>query len=246
MNMPPAPPRRHAPSEERPYPTARADRAPPPCRAPSLGPRRTRLTRRPPLGLLPTPPPRAPTGPAKVAAAAAALLLSELLREREPLLAWARDDDSPTSVIRDDDGGVPRTARPDPSVHRCVAGAPAPSRGPRAPEPAARARRRTHLRQVPRGPRAARQAPRAAAGVAARRRRARARADALARDDRPPPQAYDQHLNMVLGDVEETVTTQELDPETDEEIIRTSKRNIEMLFVRGDVLILVSPPLRTT
>lgn len=39
---------------------------------------------------------------------------------------------------------------------------------------------------------------------------------------------------MVLGDVEETVTTQELDPETDEEIIRTSKRNIEMLFVRGD------------
>lgn len=58
--------------------------------------------------------------------------------------------------------------------------------------------------------------------------------------------AYDQHLNMVLGDVEETVTTQELDPETDEEIIRTSKRHIEMLFVRGDVLILVSPPLRTT
>jgi hypothetical protein len=71
---------------------------------------------------------------------------------------------------------------------------------------------------------------------------------------------------MVLGDVEETVTTQELDPETDEEIIRTSKRHIEMLFVRGDargrrraarprvkgnarraqVLILVSPPLRTT
>ena len=62
------------------------------------------------------------------------------------------------------------------------------------------------------------------------------------------------------------MTTQELDPETEEEIIRTSKRNIEMLFVRGDarpagayppprgpapghraqVLILVSPPLRTT
>ncbi|CAM9809164.1 unnamed protein product [Heterosigma akashiwo] len=58
--------------------------------------------------------------------------------------------------------------------------------------------------------------------------------------------AYDQHLNMVLGDVEETVTTQEIDEETYEEIIRTSKRNIEMLFVRGDVVILVSPPLRTT
>ena len=39
---------------------------------------------------------------------------------------------------------------------------------------------------------------------------------------------------MVLGDVEETVTTQEVDQETEEEIIRTSKRQIEMLFVRGD------------
>ena len=58
--------------------------------------------------------------------------------------------------------------------------------------------------------------------------------------------AYDQHLNLVLGDVEETVTTQEVDQETEEEIIRTSKRQIEMLFVRGDALILVSPPLRTT
>ena len=58
--------------------------------------------------------------------------------------------------------------------------------------------------------------------------------------------AYDNHLNMVLGDVEETVTTQEVDQETEEEIIRTSKRQIEMLFVRGDALILVSPPLRTT
>jgi len=39
--------------------------------------------------------------------------------------------------------------------------------------------------------------------------------------------AYDQHLNMVLGDVEETVTSQDIDPETSEEIIRTSKRTIE-------------------
>ncbi len=45
--------------------------------------------------------------------------------------------------------------------------------------------------------------------------------------------AYDNHL-------------QEVDQETEEEIIRTSKRQIEMLFVRGDALILVSPPLRTT
>ena len=32
--------------------------------------------------------------------------------------------------------------------------------------------------------------------------------------------AYDQHLNMVLGDVEETVTTVEIDEETYEEIYK--------------------------
>ena len=38
--------------------------------------------------------------------------------------------------------------------------------------------------------------------------------------------AYDQHLNMIISDVEETVTTVELDEETFEEIYRTSKRNL--------------------
>mmetsp|Transcript_36273 Transcript_36273/g.43808 ORF Transcript_36273/g.43808 Transcript_36273/m.43808 type:complete len:100 (-) Transcript_36273:508-807(-) len=57
--------------------------------------------------------------------------------------------------------------------------------------------------------------------------------------------AYDQHLNMILGDVEETVTTVEIDDETYEEIIKTSKRAVQYLFVRGDVVILVSPPLRS-
>ena len=56
--------------------------------------------------------------------------------------------------------------------------------------------------------------------------------------------AYDQHLNMVLGEVEETVTTVEIDDETYEEVYRTTKRNIPMLFVRGDGVILVSPPIR--
>ncbi len=32
--------------------------------------------------------------------------------------------------------------------------------------------------------------------------------------------AFDQHLNMVLGEVEETVTSKEVDEETEEEIIR--------------------------
>lgn len=58
--------------------------------------------------------------------------------------------------------------------------------------------------------------------------------------------AYDQHLNMVLGDVEETVTSHEMDEETDEEIVKKATRNIGMLFVRGDVVVLVSPPLRTS
>lgn len=51
--------------------------------------------------------------------------------------------------------------------------------------------------------------------------------------------AFDQHLNMVLGDVEERIFEDE-DDET-----KFTKRNMEMLFVRGDGVILVSPPLRT-
>lgn len=66
---------------------------------------------------------------------------------------------------------------------------------------------------------------------------------------------------MVLGEVEETLTIHEVDHETEEEIVKvgflalsltvlifflqTEKRTVEMLFVRGDVVILVSPPLRT-
>jgi U6 snRNA-associated Sm-like protein LSm3 len=59
-------------------------------------------------------------------------------------------------------------------------------------------------------------------------------------------QAYDQHLNMILGEVEETVTTTEIDEETDEEIVKKQTRKVGMLFVRGDIVVLVSPPLRTT
>ena len=56
--------------------------------------------------------------------------------------------------------------------------------------------------------------------------------------------AYDQHLNMVLGDVEETITTVEIDEETYEEVYKSFKRSIPMLFVRGDGVILISPPVR--
>lgn len=59
-------------------------------------------------------------------------------------------------------------------------------------------------------------------------------------------QAFDQHMNMILGNVEETVTTTDVDQETFEEILNTTKRHIPMLFVRGDGVILISPPLRTS
>ncbi|CAG0879636.1 unnamed protein product [Cyprideis torosa] len=56
--------------------------------------------------------------------------------------------------------------------------------------------------------------------------------------------AYDQHLNMILEEVEETITTMEIDEETYEEVCTQTKRTIPMLFVRGDGVILVSPAQR--
>jgi hypothetical protein len=44
-------------------------------------------------------------------------------------------------------------------------------------------------------------------------------------------QAYDQHLNMILGDVEEIVTTVEIDDETYEEIVRVSFLTFCSLFM---------------
>lgn len=46
------------------------------------------------------------------------------------------------------------------------------------------------------------------------------------------------------GDVEETLTAIEVDEDTYEEVVRTTTRNIPMLFVRGDGIILISPPIR--
>ncbi|KAI9022240.1 hypothetical protein CLU79DRAFT_835373 [Phycomyces nitens] len=56
--------------------------------------------------------------------------------------------------------------------------------------------------------------------------------------------AYDGHLNMVLGEVEETITIVDVNEDTFEELVRTVIRNFDMLFVRGDGVILVSPPSR--
>ena len=51
-------------------------------------------------------------------------------------------------------------------------------------------------------------------------------------------------MYQVLGDVEETITTVEIDEDTYEELFKSTKRSIQMLFVRGDGVILVSPPTR--
>ncbi len=53
--------------------------------------------------------------------------------------------------------------------------------------------------------------------------------------------SYDQHLNMLLGEVEEITTIREVDEETYEEIIKSNKRNVPYLFVRGDAVTLISP-----
>mmetsp|Transcript_9155 Transcript_9155/g.29144 ORF Transcript_9155/g.29144 Transcript_9155/m.29144 type:complete len:93 (-) Transcript_9155:390-668(-) len=57
--------------------------------------------------------------------------------------------------------------------------------------------------------------------------------------------AFDQHLNIVLGEAEETKTTVVVDAETGEELRTRSQRSFPMLFVRGDGVILVSPPVRS-
>ncbi|KAI8805321.1 putative snrnp sm protein [Cladochytrium replicatum] len=56
---------------------------------------------------------------------------------------------------------------------------------------------------------------------------------------------YDQHMNMVLGEVEETITIVEPSEQPTEGSIQTVKKNYEMLFVRGDNVILVAPPMRS-
>ncbi|KAK8142270.1 hypothetical protein MY1884_002582 [Beauveria asiatica] len=51
--------------------------------------------------------------------------------------------------------------------------------------------------------------------------------------------AYDSHCNLVLGEVEETIYG--VDEDDDEEEAKTVSRKSEMLFVRGDSVVLISP-----
>ncbi|KAK5938518.1 Sm-like protein lsm3b [Knufia obscura] len=52
--------------------------------------------------------------------------------------------------------------------------------------------------------------------------------------------AYDSHCNLVLGEVEETIFTIEEDDDG-QETVKTTKKQSEMLFVRGDSVVLISP-----
>jgi U6 snRNA-associated Sm-like protein LSm3 len=46
---------------------------------------------------------------------------------------------------------------------------------------------------------------------------------------------------MVLGDCEETHTSEELDAETGEILVKRAVRSLGMLFVRGDTVVYISP-----
>ncbi|KAH9951740.1 like-Sm ribonucleoprotein [Amylocystis lapponica] len=52
--------------------------------------------------------------------------------------------------------------------------------------------------------------------------------------------AYDGHMNLILSDVEETIMIVD-----QVEGFQIARRKMDMLFVRGDGVILVSPPSRT-
>ncbi|KAL6850612.1 U4/U6-U5 snRNP complex subunit lsm3 [Amphichorda felina] len=51
--------------------------------------------------------------------------------------------------------------------------------------------------------------------------------------------AYDSHCNLILGEAEETIYA--ADDEDDDEEAKTISRKSEMLFVRGDSVVLISP-----
>ena len=55
--------------------------------------------------------------------------------------------------------------------------------------------------------------------------------------------AFDAHLNMVLGDAEETTSVIQTDEEGNDTVTQKT-RPLGLLFVRGDLVILVAPPLR--
>ncbi|KZV97303.1 like-Sm ribonucleo protein [Exidia glandulosa HHB12029] len=61
--------------------------------------------------------------------------------------------------------------------------------------------------------------------------------------------AYDGHMNLIMSDVEETMMIVDVPADgvmlPGSGAVKVAKRRLDMLFVRGDGVILVSPPART-
>jgi U6 snRNA-associated Sm-like protein LSm3 len=53
--------------------------------------------------------------------------------------------------------------------------------------------------------------------------------------------AYDEHLNLMLNDVEEKITTIDIDPLTKQEQLKIQKKAHSLIFMRGDLVISISP-----
>ncbi|KAF2740167.1 U6 snRNA-associated Sm-like protein-like protein LSm3 [Polyplosphaeria fusca] len=53
--------------------------------------------------------------------------------------------------------------------------------------------------------------------------------------------AYDSHCNLVLGDAEETIYVADDEDEDEPSRVRTITKKLEMLFVRGDSVVLIAP-----
>lgn len=56
--------------------------------------------------------------------------------------------------------------------------------------------------------------------------------------------AFDQHLNLVLEGVDETLSYLETNADTLEESLKIIKKQYEMLYIRGDAVILISPMVK--
>jgi U6 snRNA-associated Sm-like protein LSm3 len=56
--------------------------------------------------------------------------------------------------------------------------------------------------------------------------------------------AFDQHLNLVLEHVDETLSYLETNGETLEETVKVIKKQYELLYIRGDAVILIAPLLK--
>ncbi|KNB46821.1 hypothetical protein JH06_0020 [Blastocystis sp. subtype 4] len=57
--------------------------------------------------------------------------------------------------------------------------------------------------------------------------------------------AFDQHLNMVIANAKEVQYAISVDPETNEIKKSAISREFEMLYMRGDLVVVVSPLVRT-